>query len=343
MTRAEKKPIIYQDHLEVPEEYLRFATPKEVAEYRAKRLKCTKICEIGAGIGGQTLAFAKQCSEVIAIEKDEKAFKILEGNFKKLKIKNVRIINGDALSEEVIKEIKKESPQIIFCDTERKEKGQRSIKDLKPGIFETIKNYSEITDKIVVEVPPFTNDLNLIKEDFEKEFISLDGKLNRLTLYFGDLKKTKVSAVALPSKERVESEKKVKIAETKSVEGFNFFYLINPALILAGLEDQIAPSDSKKIILENKKFFLSKEVINSNFLEGYKILAICENNFEKIVNNLKEISAGKVILRYSIDPKNYWADRNKFENTIDKLGGKEIHLFLFDKKMVLCEKFITSS
>jgi len=65
MARAPKQEILYQEKL-IAGKYLRFATPADVAKYRAERLYCNIIAEIGAGIGGQTIAFAEKCRKVIA-------------------------------------------------------------------------------------------------------------------------------------------------------------------------------------------------------------------------------------------------------------------------------------
>ena len=87
MPRAPKQPLIYQERLKIPKEFLKFATPKDVATYRAERLKCNVLVEIGAGIGGQTIAFSRKCKKVIAIELNKERAKTLNDNIKKLHIK----------------------------------------------------------------------------------------------------------------------------------------------------------------------------------------------------------------------------------------------------------------
>ena len=376
MPRSKKQPILYQEKLNIPEEFLRFATSKEVALYRAERLKCNTLVEIGAGIGGQTLAFAKFCKKVIAIEINKKYADILINNLKKLKIDNVKIIIGNALNQTIIEQIKQATPDIIFCDTERKAEGERSINDLQPNILKLLDAYSKITKNIAVEIPPFTKDIDSLKEfEFEKEFLSLNGKLNRLTLYFGSLKKCDVSVVALPEKERIEKSpleepslkksplgkpsgkdeknpreensgknKKIKsIKEIKSLIGFEYLYEINPAIILAGLVNELALSlkFSQYVNLSNKQYLISNQLINSQFLQPYKILSLCENNFKEILLNLKNLNAGKVSLRYNINPNDYWRVRNSYENSLkENKSGKEIHLFIDEKneKAILCEK-----
>ena len=336
--RAPKQGILYQEKLIAPKAYVKFSTPADAAKYRAERLKCNCIAEIGAGIGGQTIALAKTCKKVIAVESNAEMFEILKKNIEILWLKNVELILGDALSEPVIDKIKKAKPDIVFCDTERPEKGKRSIDDLKPDIWKLIEKYSEITDKLVIEVPPFTNDLNRLKEDYEKEFISSFGELNRLTLYFNKLKKTERSVVSLPSKARLEQRggiKKAELAETASI--FSYLYTINPAIPIAELMSELA-SELKykaKIIEMNKKFyFLSKEKLESSFIVAYKILDVTENNFDKILESLRKLDAKSVVIRYSIPPLEYWNERKRYESKLS--GKKKIHLFA-NNEAILCE------
>lgn len=338
MPRAPKQPILFQEKLKIPEGYLRFSTPKEVADYRAEKLKCNVLLEIGAGIGGQTIAFSKKCKKVIAIEIDGKQAEILKNNLKKLNIKNVEIISGDALSEKIIEIVENKSPEIIFCDTERKESGERTLKELSPDISQIIKKYSPITKKIAIEIPPFTKDLDSLKENFEEEFISLNNKLNRLTLYFNELKKSDVSVVSLPSKIKIEKKEGVEICEeVKSFKNFEFLYLINPAIILAELINELTEKNDLKIIRSGKKiYFVSNSEVTNEFLEGYNILSICKNIEEEIIENLKKLDAGEVVLRYEIEPEKYWSERKKYEKNLD--GKRKIHLFAKGDEIVLCEK-----
>jgi hypothetical protein len=349
MPRLKKQPILYQEKINLPEEkdYLRFATPKEVALYRAEKLSLGDkiILDIGAGIGGQTLAFSKKFKKVISIEINKKAKKILEETIKKLNIKNIQLIEGDALSKEIMQKISKEKIDVVFWDTERAEQGKRSINDLKPDIKELLKQYSKITDKIAIEIPPFTQDLEDLKKQgyiFEKEFISLKGQLNRLTLYFNSLKKSDISVVSLPSKEKLETtiEEITKLERIKNTNGFSYLFSISPAVVLAQLEDNLAEKLQDKIInLSEKPYLLSNEIIKSDFLQAYKILKKCKNEYKEILKNLKELKAEKVILKFKISPEEYWKVRNSYEKNFSK-DGKAVSLFVNENsnEAILCEK-----
>jgi hypothetical protein len=377
MTRSQKQPIIYEDKLKIPEKFLRFATPEVVALYRAEKLKCNKLVEIGAGIGGQTLAFSKFCKKVLAIELDKSKASILIQNLKKLNIKNVEVLVADALSKNAVEKIKEFSPEIIFCDTERPEKAERTIEAIKPPIKKILETFSKITSKIAIEIPPFTNveplrnrseskishlcltDTEKLKENYEKEFISLNRQLNRLTLYFNELRDSEVSAISLPSKEKI-SLKNLRgvinsptrearlgreggiteqiIKKINSAKNCKYLYSIDPTIIISDLISELAEKSDAKILELNKPVLVGNEKVKSNFLEGYEIISTCKNNQEEILENLKKINAKKVELRYNIEPKDYWKFRNFYENQLN--GIKEISLFTNESKdeAILCEK-----
>jgi hypothetical protein len=332
MPRSPKQPILYEDKLNIPERYLRFATPEVVAIYRADRLKCNNLVEIGAGIGGQTFAFAKVCKKVLAIESDKSSANILIQNLKKLKIENVEVLTIDALSRKAVEKIKNFNPDVIFCDTERPEEAERTLENIKPSMRKILENFSGITSKIAIEIPPFTNTEKL-NENYEREFISVNNQLNRLTLYFNELKENETSAISLPSGEKI-VQSKSKVRNVSSVKGYDYLYVIDPTIVVA---DLISEFDSQVLEL-NKPVLLSNKKINSNFLTGYKILSICKNEQKEIIQNLKKVGAGKIVLRYNIPPQDYWKIRNSYEKELN--GKREISLFIDDKKgeAILCEK-----
>jgi len=341
MPRSKKQNILYQSRLQSPKEFLRFATPEQVADYRAKRLKCDTLVELGAGIGGQTIAFSKTCRKVIAVEIDKTKTNILLQNIKKLRLKNVEVINGDALNKSVIQKISKEPIDIVFFDTERPEQTERTLAEINPPINKILEEYSKLTKKIAIEIPPFTKDIESLKKenDFEQEFISLNNQLNRLTLYFDGLKTCDKSVISLPWGERLEnSEKKIKIKEVVSAKNFRYLYSIDPAIILANLTEELSEKFKLNLLRLNKPVFLSTELVKSEFLVPHKVVGVPENKFEKIVKSLKKIKAGKVILRCNVDPKDYWVVRKRYEREIT--GRKEVNLFINEKgnEAIICER-----
>ncbi|MBI2669240.1 hypothetical protein HYX14_05340 [Candidatus Woesearchaeota archaeon] len=178
------------------------------------------------------------------------------------------------------------------------------------------------------DVPPF---LKEIPFECEKEYLALHGKLNRLTLYFGPLRKAERSVVILPEKKRLLSTGKVARA-VKSVEKYRYIYDVNPAVVQAELFGEI---DSRLHLFqfENKSYFLSAVKISSPFVKAYRILSVVDtSDAKKIEEELQKIGAGKVILRYKIDPQEYWKERNRLEQKLH--GKKKVLLFKFEKAVL---------
>src|SRR3989344_5289676 len=296
------------------EEDVRFATPKEVAEYRANRLKCSRIVDLCCGIGVQTGAFAKTCEQVLGIEIDERKVDNAKKNFPD---ENLKFIKGDVLDEKVIEKIKDFSPNIIFCDPERlAEEKERNLFSIKPDL-EKLKDFN-----------------------CEKEYLSINNKLNRLDIYFGELKKSEISVVDVFSEARIEKSKK--LIKTKSVKApLKYIFEISEAIVKADLINEFAGKINALILEDKNKVFLTSDYFEEDDLlslcKPYKVIRIC-NNLNDIIRILKLKGFGKVILKYSIEPKNYWKERNMIENQLNKNMKKEADLFRINNQFVIGEE-----
>ena len=162
-------------------------------------------------------------------------------------------------------------------------------------------------------------DLEKLKDfSCEKEYLSFNNKLNRLDIYFGDLKKAEIIVVDVFSEIRIEKSKKpIKINSVKIP--LEYIFEISEAIVKAGLINELASSvfnkteeKSEKInafILENKdknKVFLTSDYFEEDDLlslcKPYKMIGIC-NSLNEVIRILKLKGFGKAILKYSIEPK----------------------------------------
>ncbi|MBU2637451.1 MAG: methyltransferase domain-containing protein [Nanoarchaeota archaeon] len=299
---------------------LRFATNETAANYRAKRLKCDTIIEIGSGIGLQSIALAKTCKKVYAIEIDKRKHEYAVKNANLLGINNIEFIHGDALK--VINQIKK--ADIVFCETEREaEEKERSIKSIKPDIMKVIKEYGKISKDICIEVPPQIQEVQL---DCEREYLSVNHELNRLNLYFGKLKKCEISAVIAETGERLENEGK-KLKESKPL---SYLYESDGAVKKAGIEIPL------KGLFNCNEYLTSEKKLSSVFFKAvFEIKAKCKG-IRNIFSALKKAGCGKVILRIKISPEKYWEERKKYESELE--GKETCHLFSSKDEMLVCKK-----
>jgi len=321
---------------------LRFATPEIVAKYRARRLKCDVLADISCGIGGQTIFFAKECKKVYAIEIDPVKIEHAKKNCQLYGVDNVEFICGDALDPEVINKLPE--LDVVFSDPARppKEKS-RLLSSITPSLEDMIGAYSSRTKGFVFEVPPQLTP-ERIPFDCEMEYLSLNGKINRLTLYFNHLKKCNRSAVTLPSGESLCGSGTGDIPESEIMK--KFAYEPEPSVVKAELLPEIAEKMSKG---ENKAYLFridskrvlitSDEKLKCPLLKNqYTVLAETKVSVEDINRKLKELNAKNALIRGKIDPDNYWNLRNSIEAGLN--GDKAIHLYITDSSAIICQPLV---
>ena len=320
---------------------IRWATPASIAEHRAKRLRCKVIADLGCGAGFQAFAFAKQCKKVYAVEKDEEKLDLAKENAQHLGITNIIFILGDVLDEHVRKQVK--DSNIVFCDPTRlPEERSRSMSTIQPDLQQLFNVYTAITKDIAIEFPPQMRTENILF-DGEKEYLSLDGKLNRLTLYCGSLKKNETSAVVLPEQAvlfTTEATKSLPSTPRSTEEQGQFVYEVNPAVTKAELLAELSKKTATSCLCIGKRtLFTSQHLVESPFFcSTYQVVAVVPFKEGKIINELKKFHAGSVTLRCSIPPEEYWKVRRRYEAQLS--GQKKITLFEWNGKALLVEKVV---
>jgi len=295
---------------------LRFGTPAMVAQYRAKRLAKLKpdtIIEVGAGAGFQTGYFSKIAKRVIAIDVD--AERLSRAKFDS----NVTILAGDALDKAILEKIKSlvEGKAVVFLDPERPPSSKhRTIDEIKPDILQFLSAYSAITPDIAIELPPFTSEIPF---PCEREYLSVDYQLNRLTIYCGALKECAVSAVQLPGEHRATSP----IAEPASVRLSTQHFLLEPDLALAqaGLVYTELDVPYEEISLGKRNAYLTTAETKSSFFKKYRLLALGK---QQVKHSLRQCSI--LILHGSMEEQ----EQQKLLRELRPfcLGKDRLHLFV---------------
>lgn len=321
---------------------LRFATPEVVARYRARRLKTDILADISCGIGGQAVFFARECRHVYGIDLDGDKLECARKNAGLYGIDNITFIEGDALSPRVIAQVA--DAGIIFSDPARPPAEKtRQILSLSPGLPMVMDAYKDITNRFAFEAPPQMTP-ERIDFDCEREYLSVDGKLNRLTLYFGPLKLCETSAVVLEGDDfyRLESGSLIKASELIILdEPETYAFEPDPAVVKAGLLGELAagldhmaafvPMDAKRGLLT------SETPLNSTFFRNrYKILGRLSLDCSRINRFLMENDIGKAVIRFKAAPDRYWDVRNTIESGLT--GKKVAHLFKKAGLVYICER-----
>ena len=337
----------FEKPLHGDKESLRFATPEPIARYRADRLRCKTLADISCGIGGQTVFFAQQCEFVYAVEIDPKKIEYAKQNCEMYGLENVKFICGDALDPKVIEQIP--AVDVVFSDPFRPaEEKERQVSCLEPGIPNVISAYGDKTKNFAFEAPPQMPP-ERIPFNCEKEYISLDGQLNRLTLYFGWLKQYERIAVALPAGEGLVS-KDMPLPQPRETEKMKLFaYEPEPSVVAAELLPELVESMKQMagpimgafelFKVDKKRILLTSDALikQSMIKQHYLVLKVCPFEPGEINKFLKDKNVGSVVLRAGVKPEDYWEVRNEVEKGLE--GKKTVHLFVKNNTAIICEVF----
>lgn len=347
--------------IEITSDDYRWGTPEMIATYRAQRLACDIIIDLCCASGFQSFAFAKTCKKVMAIDIDPEKIERAKENAKKLNITNIEFVVGDVLESDIINLVASIKPTVIFCDPERLETEQeRTIESIMPNISELLDAYHSIQPNIAIELPPQIKQsqiqtLTQKYSRFEQEYLSVHGKLNRLTLYFGTLKTATKKAVILPEHAIIQSDTEPKISAPKISEPKasgsttipkRYLFEVDPAIVKAELITVLIQKTNFILLVPDKttpltSTYLTSEILASKeiapfFKNTYQLLAILPWVPKDITIKLKQFNAKQVTLRYHIEERNYWRERAFFERELT--GEKPLQLMKLKDQAVILEK-----
>ncbi|MRG76676.1 MAG: methyltransferase domain-containing protein [ANME-2 cluster archaeon] len=320
---------------------LRFATPEVVGRYRAGRLKCSVLADISCGIGGQAVCFAKECGSVYGIDIDGERLECARRNAGVYGVDNITFIEGDALSPQVVEQVA--DADVIFSDPARPaEEDVRQTDSLRPGIPMVMEAYRDVTGSFAFEAPP---QMPPERIDFncEREYLGVDGQLNRLTLYFGPLKRCERSAVVLKGGRhyRLESGVDAPVVIPEVDEPRVYAFEPDPAVVKAGLLGELAGGLGGKVELvriDARRSLLTSDVLLESlfFKHRYRVLDRVPLDCRKVNRSLMGHGMGKAVIRFRIAPEKYWDARNRIENGL--MGEGIAHLFGIADQVYVCEK-----
>ncbi len=311
----------------------RYSTPESVARYRAQRISGETILDIGSG-GGMQAIFFSESNTVKGLEKDRIRYLESQINAEVYGAKNLEFINSEWPS------LKNNNSNLqdalIFSDPLRESGSkERELKDLIPSPADIIRNYSGITGKFAFDIPPQIRREKL-GIDAETEYISVNGSLNRLTLYCGPLKNAESSAVILPAGIKISGRNEPPDFQ-HAEKVLEFIELPDPSLIYAGLVNQVKKlGDFSFLGGDKRRIVLTSSVHPEEPFPGkiYRNLAVCQ--LDEIQEKLVEIGAGKIYPRFEIQPEEYYAMKNRFEAATS--GEREIFIFRVGPGYVLSEQ-----
>lgn len=311
----------------------RYSTPESVASYRAARLSPFSIVDVGSGAGMQSLFFAVK-SEVTEIEVSSMRVAMARLNAMEYGHRVKKFLNADYT--DVINNIPVDSETVVFSDPLRPStEEERSLTSLIPSPVIINGMLGKRTGKFVFDLPPQMG-WNRISLEGEMEYTSINGSLNRLTLYMGELSASPVSAVLLPKGARVEGSPEEPHFSQDS-ESHEFAFMPDPSLIYSRLVHGLLRLQDFSFFSEDRRrMVLTSSTRPDTFFPG-DVFTILERTDEAgLIDSLKRNDCGRVIPRFSLDPDKYYSFRSRIEKGLS--GTQEIHIMADGGRYLVCKK-----
>lgn len=309
-----------------------YSTPEIIARWRGERLASSRIVDIGCGAGMQTLFFSEN-SSVVSVEVSRLRSIMARLNSMVYGYTPLKIINADYTS--VVDSIDIDQETVIFSDPLRpSSEKERTLASLLPSPLVLKKLLSTRTENFVFDLPPQMSWGN-ITIDGEKEYISIQGRINRLTLYSGRTAKHKVSALLLPLNVRITGEpsdhhfkRAEKPRENILVPDISLSY----SGLLSVLEEF---GDLEELSSSRRRTVLTSDITPEIYFPGEVYTVLDESGREDLISHLKANDAGRVIPRFFIDPGEYYGFREGMERHLS--GTLDIYLFRSGEEYILCK------
>ena len=332
MTEVKKQPM---DNLAFDQEGFRMSTPQVIAKYKAERLKCGSIADLGAGIGIQALHFAAFSESVFALDNDTSRLVYLRKNAETMGVHNLEVMEGNALDPKIIDVLS--GMDAFHSDPSRKRtKETWSFEDLSPNPLDVLSKYNG--DMFSFDIPPLFP-RGLLKKDWETEYISLSGELKRMSVYVGGAKRYGKNALSLPEGGRIVEDPNLERDVRKRSKPQSWIYDLDESLFYSDLVPEFLRMNPDVSLLHEDR---QKTLVTSNkFVEGpflTKSYSVLESatDVQDAKNELLRMKVGKVVLRFSMDPTKYYEEKRRLEKELE--GERTAYLFKFGGMLFIAER-----
>ncbi len=269
------------------------ASRLQVAAIHAGRFRSsglTHIADLGCGIGAESLALASLDLLVSAFELDEVTAAIATYNL--ANFSNVTV------EQEDVTKLDLDKYDGLFLDPARRDERKRKFDpiDFTPN-YDFVLESARKKPTIVKLGPGMDHDL--IPDDAEAVWVSVDGELVEVALYFGKVKRTEVSRAALlitsNGFHELTSANKAR-TDAELGELGEYIYEPDNSIIRSHLIGDLAFQLNLKLIA-NEIAYLSGDSVDSPWLKKYKLIDSLAFDRKKLKAYLKELNVGPLEIK----------------------------------------------
>lgn len=294
--RAKAKFGEFAETMFFTEEGLEQASRLKVAAIHAGRFRSqglTRIADLGCGIGAESLAIASLDMEVTAFEIDEVTAALATYNL--ASFENVKVEQADVTTMNL------DNFDGLFIDPARRDlkdsktninKRKYDINDFSPS-FEFVLEAAR-TKPTIVKLGPGLDHKD-IPDDAEAVWVSDNGDLVELTLYFGILRRPQVKRAALlltPNGTFEITSAEAERLDAPLGELGKYLYEPDASIIRSHLVGDLALSLGLNIFSNEIAYLSSNEEVHSPWLKGYEVLENLVFDRKKLKAYLREKNIG---------------------------------------------------
>lgn len=298
--RARKKFGDFTDGMLFTEDGLEQASRLQAAALHAGRFRgagIEQVADLGCGIGAESMAMAAIDLNVRAFEIDEITAAIAVfnlGAFDNVEVEQADITTLDLSQFEA-----------LFFDPARREldgKGERAIRKFDPAQFSP--NFEWVLEQARTKPSGIKlgpgHPHEAIARDAEAQWLSIDGDLVELALWFGDVKRPKVAraATVVNSTGRHEIVSESFESEPAEVAPLGqFIYEPDNAVVRSHLIADLAREVSATLISPEIAYLSSANEIDSPLMRGFRIIDEMAFDRKKLKAHLREKNIGSLEIK----------------------------------------------
>jgi hypothetical protein len=281
------------------------ATRLRVAALHAGRYRAAgirSVADLGCGIGADALALAALDLDVQAVEHDEVTAAIAAYNL--APFSNVTVSFGDAEQHDLA------SVESVYLDPARRTAGHADTRRLSDP-----RDYSPTLDfafGVARAMPTGIKlgpgfDRELIPDEAEAQWISVEGQLVENSLWFGSLAREGItrSALVLRGEHSAELVSAGDSADAEVGELGTYLYEPDGSVIRARLIGDLARSLDARMVSEQIAYLTSDTLVSSPFVAAFRVVDILPSDESKLKKELRRRGIGRLEIKkrgVDIDP-----------------------------------------
>ena len=298
--RARKKFGDFTDGMLFTEDGLEQASRLQAAALHAGRFRgagIKQVADLGCGLGAESMAMG-------AIELNVRAFEIDEITAA-LAVFNLGAFDNVEVEQADITTLDLSKFEALFFDPARREldgKGERAARKFDPSQF------SPNFDWVLEQARTKPSGIKLgpghpheaIAQDAEAQWLSIDGDLVELALWFGEVKRPKVAraATVVNSTGRHEIVSDVFESESAEVGAIkNFIYEPDNAVVRSHLIADLARQVDATLISKEIAYLTSDSEIDSPMMRGFRVIDEMAFDRKKLKAYLRDRKIGTLEIK----------------------------------------------